>query len=241
MVSLFMPYRFTYGTIEKHRDCDNILLHIFALRYQVYINEWNFESAGDHPDGLEHDEFDGHSVHIYASSDETNEVIGSIRLILDSEFGFPIERNFDIPELPAEINRSSIGEISRLAVSKEYRRRAIDLKIFGAEQFASNQVPWYMAKDLNIRRHCEHELVRGLYIALYRDSKARGLKYWYAVMAKGLYIILKRWGIVFKQIGPARDYHGFRAPYLVNIESIERSLEKFDPVLYCDMRSGLMH
>ncbi|MGK2907455.1 MAG: PEP-CTERM/exosortase system-associated acyltransferase [Desulfuromonadales bacterium] len=236
-----MPYRFSYGNIEKHRDYDNVLSHIFALRYQVYINEWGFESADDHPDGLEHDEFDDHSVHIYARSDETNEVIGSIRMIFDSEFGFPIERHFDIASLPAGINRSSTGEISRLAISKEYRRRAIDLKIFGAEQCSSNQLPRYMAKDLNFRRHCEHELVRGLYIALYRDSKTRGLKNWYAVMAKGLYIILKRWGIAFTQIGPARNYHGIRAPYLVSIESIERSLETFDPVLYCDMRSGLMH
>ncbi len=236
-----MPYQFSYGTIEKHRDCENILSHIFALRYQVYVNEWGFESADDHPKGLEHDAFDDHSVHIYAHSDEANEVIGSIRMILDSPLGFPIERHFDIKELPAGIDRHAVGEISRLAVSKEYRRRAIDLKIFGAESFASNQLPRYRAKDLNIRRHCEHELVRGLYIALYRDSKARGLTNWYAVMARGLYVILKRWGIAFKQIGPARDHHGIRAPYLVSIESIERSLEKFDPVLYCEMRSGLMH
>lgn len=236
-----MPYLFTYGTIEKHRDYDNILSQIFALRYQVYVNEWGFESAGDHPEGLEYDEFDDHSIHIYARSEESNEVIGSIRMILDSPFGFPIERHFDIKELPAGINRNAIGEISRLAVSKEYRRRAIDLKIFGAERFAPNQVPRFMKNGHDFRRHCEHELVRGLYLALYRDSKSRGLTNWYAVMAKGLYVILKRWGISFVQIGPARDYHGTRAPYLVSIKSIERSLEKFDPVLYCDMRSGLMH
>ena len=236
-----MPYRFSYGTIEKYRDHDNILPNIFGLRYQVYVNEWGFEAADDHPDGLEHDDFDEYSVHIYARSDAASEVVGTIRMILNSPLGFPIERHFEISELPPGIDRNAIGEISRLAVSKEFRRRAIDRKIFGLERFVSNQIPRFMRNGRDFRRHCEHELVRGLYIALYRDSKSRGLTHWYAVMAKGLYTILKRWGINFVQIGPARDYHGSRSPYLVSIESIERSLEKTDAVLYCEARSGLMH
>jgi len=236
-----MPHRFTYGTIEKYRDRDQILNDIFGLRYQVYVNEWGFESPVDHPEGLEYDDFDDHSVHIYACGDDGSQVIGTVRMILNSPLGFPIERHFDIQCLPPGIDRDAVAEISRLAVSKEFRRRAIDRKIFGAERFAPNQIPSFMLNGRDFRRHCEHALVRGLYIALYRDSKAREITHWYAVMAKGLYTILKRWGIAFVQIGQERDYHGLRAPYLVNIESIERSLEKFDPVLYCEARSGLMH
>jgi N-acyl amino acid synthase of PEP-CTERM/exosortase system len=97
-----------------------------------------------------------------------------------------------------------------------------------------------MANVRDFRRHFEQELVRGLYISLYRDSKLRGLTHWFAVMANGLYVMLKRWGINFEQIGPARDYHGIRAPYLVSIESIERSLERSYPALYCEAQSGLM-
>jgi hypothetical protein len=59
-------------------------------------------------------------------------------------------------------------------------------------------------------------------------------------MAKGLYVMLRRWGISFVQIGPARDYHGIRAPYLVSIESIERALEKTNPALYYETQSGLI-
>jgi len=88
----------------------------------------------------------------------------------------------------------------------------------------------------DIRRHCEHELVRGLYLQLYRDSKQRGLTHWYAVMAKGLYIILKRWGIPFHQIGPAMDYHGLRAPYVVSIETVEHALEANNPELIEEAR-----
>ena len=99
-----------------------------------------------------------------------------------------------------------------------------------------NTLPRYMDSGRDIRRHCEHELVRGLYLLLYRDSKQRELTHWYAVMAKGLYLILKRWGIPFHQIGEAQDYHGLRAPYLVSIDTVERTLERKNPDLIAEAR-----
>jgi N-acyl amino acid synthase of PEP-CTERM/exosortase system len=236
-----LTYEFNYGTIEKYRDPGDILLGIYRLRFQVYVKEWGFEAIKDHPDGLEHDDFDDYSVHTYACCDQRKQVIGTVRMILNSPLGFPIERYFDIPDLPNNVDRNTIGEISRLAISKEYRRRIIDNAIFGDNQTTAKRIPRFIDNGRDFRRHCEHELVRGLYIALYRDSKLRGLTHWYAVMAQGLYIILKRWGIIFKQIGPARDYHGLRAPYLISVESMESSLSRINPVLYCDAQSGLMH
>lgn len=236
-----MPYRFSYGTIEKYRDHDNVLNDIYRLRYQVYVNEWGFERPQDHPEGLEFDEFDDHSVHIYARSDAVDQVIGSVRMVLDSPLGFPLERHFDISDLPGGNDRKAIAEISRLAISKDYRRRAIDRKIFGLERAAPNQIPRFTENGRDFRRHCEHLLLRGLYLNIFRDSKLRGITHLYAVMAKGLPLILKRWGIFFVQIGPEKDYHGIRAPYLVSLENIARSWEKMDPVLYCEAHSGLMH
>ena len=54
-------------------------------------------------------------------------------------------------------------------------------------------------------------------------------------------MILKRWGICFEQIGPARDYHGMRAPYLINIEEFERSLQRNNPALFNEARLALTH
>jgi N-acyl amino acid synthase of PEP-CTERM/exosortase system len=116
----------------------------------------------------------------------------------------------------------------------------MDPAIFGPEPLAVNRVPRYIDSGRDIRRHCEHEIVRGLYISLYRESKLRGLTHWYAVMARGLYIVLKRWGVIFEQIGPARDYHGVRAPYLIKIESMEHTLSKQNPVFLQDLQNSLM-
>ena len=50
-------------------------------------------------------------------------------------------------------------------------------------------------------------------------------------MARGLYVILGRWGIPFKQIGPEQEYHGLRAPYALSIRDLEMHLEKKNPDL----------
>ena len=232
---------FTYGMVDGRKGFSSSLSTICQLRYQVYVNEWRFEKPEDHSGGLERDEYDQHSIHYYACSSDSDEVIGSARIILGSERSLPIERHFDISQFPAGLWREKTAEISRLAISKKFRCRAIDRAILRTEQTTTNYLRPVKEKGRHFRLHYEQELVRGLYLFLYRDSKLRGLTHWFAVMAKGLYVILRRWGIIFEQIGPARDFHGIRAPYLVSIENIERALEKNNPGLYSEAQSELIH
>ena len=235
-----MSLKFSYGTAEKRANCQSLLKQIYALRYQVYVNEWKFETPNEHPFGREMDEFDKHAVHFFASDRLDEKVVATSRIILNSDLGFPIEKYFDIEPLGGDIDKDRVGEISRLAVSKEYRQRAIDKGIFGTGDYDPSHIPRYMDSGRDYRRHCEHELVRGIYLSIYRDSIERKLTHWYAVMSRGLYIILKRWGIYFRQIGPEREYHGLRAPYFVSIANVEASLEKHNPLLLADARNAAL-
>lgn len=226
---------FVYKTVDGKYSDEPILKSIYRLRYQVYVNEWGFEKPEDHhPDGLEMDEYDGHSRHIYACSRNSDEVIGTARIIFGSEQLFPIECHFDVSSFPVDARRSQAAEISRLAISKDFRRRAIDRTIFGEDDSA----PAKLVKDpLEVqliereRRKCEHELILGIYLLIYRESVKLGLTHWYAVMARGLYVILGRWGIPFVQIGPNQEYHGLRAPYALSIRDLEENLVKKNPDL----------
>jgi len=231
---------FTYRVVDGREGFTSLLSAICQLRYQVYVNEWGFENPQDHPAGLERDEYDQHSIHFSASPKHSDDVVGVARIILGSERPLPIERHFEISQFPSGVRREQVAEISRLAVSKEFRCRAIDRAIFRKKQTSASDLHSSMENGSEFRRQCEQELVRGLYLSLYRDSKLRGLTHWFAVMAKGLYVILRRWGINFVKIGPDRDYHGTRAPYLISLESIERSLGKNHPALYGELQSGLM-
>lgn len=200
---------------------------VFKLRYRAYCEEWGFEKPEDHPEGIEYDEYDKHSVHFAATRNSDHLIIGTIRLILNSEKGFPIEKHCKIDEDLSHLNRNKLAEISRLAISKEYLRRAEDSVIFrdkGEYQPELTQIP--------IERRKRQEIVCGLYKCIYKESKKRGLTHWYAVMGKGLYLLLKRFSIPFVPIGPEVDYHGLRTSYVSCIEDIERAVLTQNPELY---------
>lgn len=231
---------FDFCVVDPRNDDAQLLEAIYRLRYQVYVNEWGFEKPEDHPDGLEKDLHDAHSKHFYACADSGREVIGTARMILPSSAPFPIEEHFDIVYAKPG---GKVAEISRLAISKDFRRRAIDRVIFNKDMTHIEDLARHeesLANVENERRKCEHELVRGIYLMIYRESVRIGLTHWYAVMARGLYVMLARWGIHFVQIGAEREYHGIRAPYVLSIRELEDSLQKKNPELLTLARQGFV-
>lgn len=201
-----------------------LMSEVYRLRYKVYCDEWKFESPDDHPGGLEKDEFDAHSVHFGALEAETGKLIGTIRIILDSDLGFPIEHHCTFDTDLSSLSKKRIAEISRLAVSKEYRRRAVDRLIYNdgsnAEEIARQ------AEENKERRKHELFIIMGLYICMYKESLALGLTHWYGLMAKGLHILLRRSNLHFTPIGPEIDYHGRRVPYVGDIRELAKNLSK---------------
>jgi N-acyl amino acid synthase of PEP-CTERM/exosortase system len=225
---------FGYNVIDNPERQAHLLEAIYRLRYQVYVNEWGFERPEDHLGGVEMDEYDNHSKHFYAYSGEELNVIGTARIILGSDLPFPIVRHFAMDAHHLEIPRDRIAEISRLAISKDYRRRAIDRVLFSRDNSTLGELEQHQIRMQALeheRRKCEHELIRGIYLLIYRESLRLGLTHWYAVMARGLQVILHRWGIEFQQIGPEQNYHGVRAPYLLSISELTRVIAARNPEL----------
>jgi N-acyl amino acid synthase of PEP-CTERM/exosortase system len=194
---------------KKVSQNDPLLTEIFRLRYKVYCDEWGFERPEDHPGGIERDEFDAHSVHFVAIRKADQQMVGTTRIILRSELGFPIEAHCQIIDEVLRADKTHWGEISRLAVSKEFRKRSGDDSIYRDE----DPLPHDLDNPYKERRKNENQIVIGLYRCIYRESLERGLTHLYAVMAKGLYLLLKRIGITFTQAGPGIEYHGIRTPY----------------------------
>jgi N-acyl amino acid synthase of PEP-CTERM/exosortase system len=155
--------------------------------------------------------------------DGSSEIIGTVRIILPSDdlpFGgkLPIEHHCKLnPDRP-RVDPGTVGEISRLAISKDFRRREIDKAIYSQDDI---QLAEEKLLD-DQRRQFESQIVAGLYQCVYHESRARGLTHWYAVMVKGLSCLLRRWGITWREIGPNVEYHGLRAPYLADIAENEK-------------------
>ncbi len=205
-----------------------LLDEVYQLRYKVYVEEWGFEKKEDHPGGIEKDEFDDHSVHFVVRRRGEERIIGTIRMICCSDKGFPIEKHCTIEADLSAFDRNRFGEISRLAVSKDYRRRATDSVYFDGKVLEETAIENMYSGS----RKMSNDIVLGLYKCIYKESLERGNQCIMAVMAKGLYLLLKRVGILFEPIGPPQYYHGLRTPYLGRIDTMLQELTTRNPALY---------
>ena len=205
---------------KKISHDDPLLNEVYKLRYKVYCDEWGFERPEDHPGGIERDEFDEHSVHFVAIRKDNQQLVGTTRIIFHSKLGFPIEEHCHINDDILKFDKSHWGEISRLAVSKEFRKRVGDDSIYKND----DPLLYNVNSPYKEKRKNENQIVIGLYRCIYRESLDSRLTHLYAVMAKGLFLLLHRIGISFMQAGPGIEYHGIRTPY---IGCIKEMLEEF--------------
>src|SRR4029450_2602254 len=77
--------------VAPPRVPDAALHALQRLRYDVYCLEQRFVDAARCTDGRESDESAPPAIH-FAAATETGEVVATLRLVLDSPLGFPLER-----------------------------------------------------------------------------------------------------------------------------------------------------
>ncbi len=164
-------------------DTPSLVRQAYELRHQVYCVERGYLGGSA---GLEVDEFDERSEHVVLVSRDSDEVIGTVRLVLGSperpEDSFPMQRVCrpgTLSQLPIE----TTAEVSRFAISKTRR--------------SGTAAP----------------LMRlGLVQGLVRLSGDLGITHWCAVMERSLLRLLLSSSIQFRPLGPVVDYHGPRQP-----------------------------
>ncbi|GBE41831.1 autoinducer synthetase [bacterium BMS3Bbin09] len=240
---------------------ENEMKAIYKLRYKVYCEEWGFEEPEKYHDRQETDEFDKNAVH-FAAIDDSGKTVGTVRLILFSTDGFPIEKYCDIDSSGEKVRGEDTAEISRLIISRTYRKRTEDKFIYGPDEerriiggynhsgnndqrrtddrYGNGSLSnGRLRNEMEAEKRNRHELVTALYKAVYHESKRRQLTHWYAVMTKGLVILLNRYGIRFQAIGDPVDYHGIRTPYLGEINKIEQEVSDEKPETYKELTEGL--
>ncbi|MDZ7798491.1 MAG: GNAT family N-acyltransferase [Patescibacteria group bacterium] len=110
-------------------DSKSELEKIFKLRYEVFCEEFSYIDKDKHPGKKEKDNYDDKSVHFILREKQTRNLAATVRLILNSEMGFPIEKNMKIEVDILQKNRSKLAEISRLIVAKKYRKHFLLLAL----------------------------------------------------------------------------------------------------------------
>ncbi len=208
-----------------------------SLRYQVYCLERGFLDPAGYPKRRESDEYDRQAIHFASIARRTGELAGTVRIIpADHLDDLPIARTcqIDAELLPENRAAGGIAEISRLAISRHFRRRQND-DMYGFSGLAGVREN----SDGAERRSFRPLIVLGLYAAYYRESKRRGITYWYAAMEPSLVRLLRRYGIKMRQIGPITDYWGRVAPYAASIAEMESIMFSLDKALIAAFADGL--
>jgi N-acyl amino acid synthase of PEP-CTERM/exosortase system len=205
-------------------DEDRMLEKVYRLRHQVYCEELGFEA--NRTNQLEQDEADKHSIHCLLLHKPTQTYVGCVRLILaDSapEVSFPFEKVCGpslrwVFDKSAGTGRKRYGEISRLAITSNFRRPRNDVHT------ANGSIEKLDMKDDDARRLFP-SIALGLYMAITAMGLSRGLDGVFAMMEPRLARQLHGFGIHFQQVGDAVQHRGTRVPYYISRNSLLDNLK----------------
>lgn len=196
-------------------DTPKLLKEVFDLRYRILCVHNTFPdfSGSRFPDGLEHDEYDQHSVHILLRHRPSNIFVGTTRLILPdrqhNERRFPTELHtrFYPGFVLDNISRQQTCEVSRFAILSDFFRRKKDQTAAPADKIAA---------DKHDRRRFPHPML-ALAVGVIRLCARHEFLYLLSSMDPALNKLLGFYGLQLNPVGPTADYHGVRCPYYASI------------------------
>jgi N-acyl amino acid synthase of PEP-CTERM/exosortase system len=145
----------------------------------------------------------------------TGKVVGCVRLILpgdDQTAELPM-RSLLAPadrERFDQFDRKTTAEISRYAVSKDFRRRAGETLYPDVNTDLSAQ---------DARRLMPH-MSLGLFRGIAQLAADQGITHVCAVMAPALLRLLEQFGLRFERLGPPIEYHGTRQACIAKGEDL---------------------
>jgi N-acyl amino acid synthase of PEP-CTERM/exosortase system len=236
--SPLVPRFETYFSVVAANTAD-LLEKVYQLRHQVYCEELGYEQQ--RASQLEHDEYDKRSIHCLLFHRSSQTYVGCVRLILaDSqkpEVPFPFERacgeslewDFDSS---AATSRRKYGEISRLAIAANFRRRRGEASVAngGSDSFDAR---------VEDERRLFPSVALGLYLAITAMGLNQGLEGVFAMMEPRLARQLRRFGIHFQQVGAEVQHRGIRAPFFISRDNLFNNLKPECRVLLDNIQKQL--
>jgi N-acyl amino acid synthase of PEP-CTERM/exosortase system len=223
-MDLVAPYRDFFKMVPA--DTAELKEEVYRIRYGVYCEELGWEEKSSFPDGLEIDDYDNSSKHCLLQYRKDHSFIGCVRLVLaHPDSASPpipmVEHCSDILDKNIlnidTLDRSAFGEISRLAVKKEFRRRP------GESDSPSGFSNLGEQEVSGERRRFPH-IALGLYLGAASIGIGEGLSGVFAMMEPRLARVLRIFGIHFQQVGKTLEHRGTRAPFYIDREALHKHL-----------------
>lgn len=200
---------------------------VYGVRYRVYCEEFKYEPIEQHPNKEEADDYDEFSLHCLITHKSSGLSAGCVRLVpaFDQD-GRPKElplENHCRESLDQEfinnmnLDRSTVCEISRLAVDRTFRKRS------GEELTRFGQIE---GLDCSKQEQRTFSLIAvAAFLAATAMTDISGKTNVFAMMEPFLPRLMKRSGIVFNKAGYDTNYHGIRAPYFIQTQSALENMQ----------------
>ncbi len=196
----------------------------YALRYQVYCLREKYEDPARHPNFCEQDEFDDSSVHFIARSVRTGEWLGAMRLIIGPVQNLPVTKFASLDPANFSYNsRTDFAEASRLCTLLPSHLRA---------SFASNSRQSRGSCACASKTLQTSWIAMGLIRAARRYCLDHEITYCFFLVSDPLARMLRRLGMNIEPVGSPCQHRGWRRPYIHNVETGYRVMQKRSPELY---------
>ena len=197
---------------------------VYRIRYKVYCKEMRTEREEQFPDEREYDIFDDFAAHCLLQHRPSGLYAGCVRLVYTDPVAspsLPFEMNCRdslYPSIVQEIlhHRGAFGEISRLAVPAEFRRRKGEQGTPIPIQF--DEQPLGSSGE---RRYQSPQITMGLFLAAAAMGLIKGMSGVFAMMELRLSRYLRQVGLEFEQVGEEVEYHGRRAAFYITREGLK--------------------
>jgi N-acyl amino acid synthase of PEP-CTERM/exosortase system len=215
---------------------------VYGVRYNVYCEEQQYESADRFPNRQERDEFDEKSLHVLITHKSSGIHAGCVRLV--STGGrretdiLPFEKHCPDSVAPdffraQGLQRENICEISRLAVDRRFRRRP------GAQDPQSAEAPEGTQAFSEDEVRTFPLIATAGFLAATALTDITGRTDVFALMEPYLPRLMRRAGFIFQRAGEDVEYHGTRAAYFCKTEWAINKLRPELRDLYDSIHAGI--
>lgn len=196
---------------------------VYRIRHEVYCEDLKYEP--ERPDRREIDDYDAQSVHcLLTTAHDPHRPVGCTRLVLtnpaDPDAPLPFERTCadtldrSIVD-PAKLPRDRIGEVSRLAVRRIYRRRKGEEHkelVINDEDFGSTTQPRFPYVPVS------------LYMGAISLAAHKNIDFLFVLTEPRLANHFARLGVDIRQIGDPVSHRGTRVPSIIDVRGVIRDM-----------------
>jgi len=208
-------------TLRISREPDHVA-RCQRLRYKVYCVERGWYNEVRISRGHEIDAYDNRSNHALLTRPDNGDSIGVVRLVLPASEGagpdLPIQEIDPNPLdfVEEDIDYSRLAEVSRFAVTREYKNWHPDGPPVKGESRLSTERRFSLFSVMLMR-------------AVVLMARQNDITWLCATMEPALILHLARLGIKFRPLGEPKEYHGLRQPCYGKLARIDEEMKQLRP------------